>query len=134
MVISEETRSGNKDVDSYIESLEAEVSKYNGESNTKKLIRSIDKMAGNISEKLDMISEDKKEADGKEVELSNKFVDTFIKMVEKADKIKAFAELADSLFSETTVQTTTTTEVKQEKIIKGKNAFEETLAKVKGGN
>lgn len=133
MVISEETRSGNKDVDRYIEALESEVSKYNGESNTTKLIRSIDGMAGNISEKLNLMNEGKTNGDGTEVELSGKFIDSFIKMVEKADKIEAFSKLANSLYNDTTVETTTTTEIKSEKRITGKNAFEETLAKIKGG-
>lgn len=130
-MVNSNIRSGDKTVDDYIEVLEKELATFSA-SNTKKLIRSIDQMAGKISSDLDLISQDQKNADGTEVELSNKFVDTFIKMVEKADKIKSFSEVADSLFSDTTVETTTTVE-KTEKRMTGKNTYEDVLAKIKGG-
>ena len=142
MLIDATIRSGDVTVDGYIAQLEQEVVTF-GSQNAKQLIRSIDLMAKKISKDLDLISSEQKNEDGTEVELSGKVVDTFLKMVEKADKIVKFIELADSIYSskenvvliETTVETTTTTteetiEAKPSLEI-GDNPFEKIMKKVK---
>ncbi len=102
------------------------------ESNTKKLIRSIDKMALKISEQLELIAEDKKNPDGTEVELSNKNVDTFLKMIKDSDKIEKFSEIADRMYGvNTEITTETTTETVVERKTTG-NKFEEIQNKIKG--
>lgn len=96
MTIDNTVRTGDKDKDAYIEALEKEIESFNA-NNSRKLIRSIDLMAGKISSDLDLIATDQKYADGNEVELSNKIVDTFLKMVEKCDKIRNFIQVAEAI-------------------------------------
>jgi hypothetical protein len=133
-MVNSNIRSGNKTVDDYIEVLEKELSTFSA-SNTKKLIRSIDQMAGKISSDLDLISQDQKNPDGTEVELSNKFVDTFIKMVEKADKIEAFSKVAENMYGVKIIEEKETTVDKKETVKpilqEGDNAFEKVIQKVK---
>lgn len=97
MLVRSDLRSGNKDVDTYLQQLEDEVISFNA-NNTKQLIRSIDRMSEKISKDLNLISSEQKNDDGTEVELSNKIIDTFLKMIEKADKIVKFIEIADSIY------------------------------------
>jgi len=135
MQISKDIRSGDKTVDSYLEALERELLSYQG-SNVKKLIRSIDGLAGKISKDLDIIAKDEKNPDGTEVELSNKIVDTFLKMVEKADKIKNFSEVVTQLNNipeEVKITTTVTTEEthKSKGLKVGDNPFEAVMNKVR---
>lgn len=61
--------------------------------NTRKLISSIDNLAGKLSRDIDLIAAEQKNPDGTEVELSNKMVDTFLKMVERIDKIKNYLDV-----------------------------------------
>lgn len=91
-------RSGIADVDSYIEKLEEKVKAING-SNTLRLITSIDSMAGKIATDIDMMANGQQDEDGNEVEISHKIVDTFIKLIDKSDKIKSFSEVVESLRS-----------------------------------
>lgn len=95
-MIDRSIRSGNKTVDGYLEALEAELVSFNG-SKVKLLIRSIDNMAGKLAKDLDMISAEQKLPNGDEVELSNKLVDTFLKMVKDADKIKSFSDMINTV-------------------------------------
>ena len=89
-------RSGIADVDSYIEKLEEKVKAING-SNTLRLITSIDSMAGKIATDIDMMANGQQDDEGNEVEISHKIVDTFIKLIDKSDKIKSFSEVVESL-------------------------------------
>lgn len=91
-------RSGIADVDSYIEKLEEKVKAING-SNTLRLITSIDLMAGKIATDIDMMANGQQDEEGNEVEISHKIVDTFIKLIDKSDKIKSFSEVVESLRS-----------------------------------
>jgi hypothetical protein len=91
-------RSGIADVDSYIEKLEEKVNAING-SNTLRLITSIDSMAGKIATDIDMMANGQQDEDGNEVEISHKIVDTFIKLIDKSDKIKSFSEVVEALRS-----------------------------------
>jgi hypothetical protein len=91
-------RSGNKEVDDYIEKLESKVNAING-SNTLRLITSIDSMAGKIATDIDMMANGQQNEDGEEVEISHKIVDTFIKLIDKSDKIKSFSEVVEALRS-----------------------------------
>ena len=91
-------RSGNKEVDEYIEKLENKVNSING-SNTLRLITSIDSMAGKIATDIDMMANGQQNEDGEEVEISHKIVDTFIKLIDKSDKIKSFSEVVEALQS-----------------------------------
>ena len=91
-------RSGIADVDSYIEKLEEKVKAING-SNTLRLITSIDSMAGKIATDIDMMANGQQDDEGNEVEISHKIVDTFIKLIDKSDKIKSFSEVVESLRS-----------------------------------
>ena len=91
-------RSGIADVDSYIEKLEEKVNAING-SNTLRLITSIDSMAGKIATDIDMMANGQQDDDGNEVEISHKIVDTFIKLIDKSDKIKSFSEVVEALRS-----------------------------------
>lgn len=130
MIVNGTVRSGNKKVDEYIETLEKEIESFYA-SNSKKLIRSIDAMAGKISEELHLIATDQKNADGSEVELSSKNIDTYLKMVDKADKIEKFVAVADSMFG--TTEKTVITETKTEKkTVSSGNIFEETQKLIKG--
>lgn len=94
----EKLRSGNKIVDEYIEKLENKVYSING-SNTLRLITSIDSMAGKIATDIDMMANGQQNEDGEEVEISHKIVDTFIKLIDKSDKIKSFSEVVEALQS-----------------------------------
>lgn len=94
----EKLRSGNKEIDEYIEKLENKVNSING-SNTLRLITSIDSMAGKIATDIDMMANGQQNEDGEEVEISHKIVDTFIKLIDKSDKIKAFSEVIEALQS-----------------------------------
>lgn len=91
-------RSGIADVDSYIEKLEEKVNTING-SNTLRLITSIDSMAGKIATDIDMMANGQQDEEGNEVEISHKIVDTFIKLIDKSDKIKSFSEVVEALRS-----------------------------------
>jgi hypothetical protein len=91
-------RSGIADVDSYIEKLEEKVNAING-SNTLRLITSIDSMAGKIATDIDMMANGQQDEDGNDVEISHKIVDTFIKLIDKSDKIKSFSEVVEALRS-----------------------------------
>ena len=91
-------RSGIADVDSYIEKLEEKVKAING-SNTLRLITSIDSMAGKIATDIDMMANGQQDDEANEVEISHKIVDTFIKLIDKSDKIKSFSEVVESLRS-----------------------------------
>jgi hypothetical protein len=91
-------RSGIADVDSYIEKLEEKVKAING-SNTLRLITSIDSMAGKIATDIDMMANGQQDEEGNEVEISHKIVDTFIKLIDKSDKIKSFSEVVEALRS-----------------------------------
>jgi hypothetical protein len=91
-------RSGIADVDSYIEKLEEKVNAING-SNTLRLITSIDSMAGKIATDIDMMANGQQDEEGNEVEISHKIVDTFIKLIDKSDKIKSFSEVVEALRS-----------------------------------
>lgn len=91
-------RSGISDVDNYIEKLEEKVNAING-SNTLRLITSIDSMAGKIATDIDMMANGQQDEDGNEVEISHKIVDTFIKLIDKSDKIKSFSEVVEALRS-----------------------------------
>lgn len=91
-------RSGIADVDGYIEKLEEKVNAING-SNTLRLITSIDSMAGKIATDIDMMANGQQDDEGNEVEISHKIVDTFIKLIDKSDKIKSFSEVVESLRS-----------------------------------
>lgn len=114
-------RSGIADVDSYIEKLEEKVNAING-SNTLRLITSIDSMAGKIATDIDMMANGQQDEDGNEVEISHKIVDTFIKLIDKSDKIKSFSEVVEALRSlDDDVDTT--------KI--GESIFEKTERKIK---
>lgn len=125
-------RSGNKVVDDYIEALEKENQSFTT-SNTKRLIRAIDGMAGKIADDLELINSDQQHPDGKEVELSSKFIDNFIKMTEKADKIEAFSKIAESMYgvSSNPKPSTEPTVETSESDDKG-TFFERTQKKVKG--
>ena len=92
----EKLRSGIKDVDNYIEKLEEKVNAING-SNTLRLITSIDSMAGKIATDIDMMANGQQDEDGNDVEISHKIVDTFIKLIDKSDKIKSFSEVVEAL-------------------------------------
>lgn len=94
----EKLRSGNKEVDDYIEKLENKVNSING-SNTLRLITSIDSMAGKIATDIDMMANGQQNETGEEVEISHKIVDTFIKLIDKSDKIKSFSEVVEALQS-----------------------------------
>lgn len=143
MLVRSDIRSGNKDVDAYLQQLEEEVLSFYA-NNTKQLIRSIDRMSEKISKDLNLISSEQKNDDGTEVELSNKIIDTFLKMIEKADKIVKFIEIADSIYGVNSEKTTTTTEeiketittVEEVTVVKplieiGENPFEKMIKKVK---
>jgi hypothetical protein len=91
-------RSGVKDIDAYIEKLEHKVNAING-SNTLRLITSIDSMAGKIATDIDMMASGQQDEDGNDVEISHKIVDTFIKLIDKSDKIKSFSEVVEALRS-----------------------------------
>jgi hypothetical protein len=94
----EKLRSGIKDVDIYIEKLEDKVNAING-SNTLRLITSIDSMAGKIATDIDMMANGQQDEDGNDVEISHKIVDTFIKLIDKSDKIKSFSDVVEALRS-----------------------------------
>ena len=91
-------RSGIADVDSYIEKLEEKVNAING-SNTLRLITSIDSLAGKIATDIDMMANNEQDDEGNDVEISHKIVDTFIKLIDKSDKIKSFSEVVEALRS-----------------------------------
>lgn len=126
-------RTGKKEIDDYIIQLETEHQKFSA-SNTKRLIRSIDGMAGKIADDLDLINNDKKQANGEEVELSSKFINSFISLAEKTDKIEKFAEIAEKMYGlksdETTISITEETTTTIEEAPRG-NMFEEIEKKVK---
>jgi hypothetical protein len=86
------TRSGNKEVDKYIELLEEKVNAIKC-TNTIKLLSSIDLLAGKISADIDLMVAGERDDEDKEVEVSHKLVDTFLKLVDKTDKINAFSKI-----------------------------------------
>lgn len=85
-------RSGNPEIDKYIESLEEKVNAINC-TNTIKLMTSIDLLAGKLSTDIDLMVAGEEDDDGNEVEVSHKLVDTFLKLVDKTDKINAFSKM-----------------------------------------
>ena len=117
----EKLRSGIKDVDSYIEKLEDKVNAING-SNTLRLITSIDSMAGKIATDIDMMANGQQDEDGNDVEISHKIVDTFIKLIDKSDKIKSFSDVVEALRS-----------IEDDKVvgIAGESIFEKTERRIK---
>jgi uncharacterized protein YjaG (DUF416 family) len=117
----EKLRSGITNVDAYIEKLEEKVNAING-SNTLRLITSIDSMAGKIATDIDMMANGQQDEDGNDVEISHKIVDTFIKLIDKTDKIKAFSEVVEALRS--------LDEVKEEGSV-GESIFEKTERRIK---
>ena len=131
-MICSNLRSGNKEIDDYIEALEKENKSF-GASNTKRLIKSIDGMAGKLADDLDMINENKQNADGTEVELSSKFINSFLSLAEKADKIERFAEIADRMYGLKTeeTETITYTEETTTTIEPDENTFEKIQKRIK---
>lgn len=117
----EKLRSGITDVDAYIEKLEEKVNAING-SNTLRLITSIDSMAGKIATDIDMMANGQQDEDGNDVQISHKIVDTFIKLIDKSDKIKSFSEVFEALRS--------LDEVKEEGSV-GESIFEKTERRIK---
>jgi hypothetical protein len=117
----EKLRSGISKLDAYIEKLEEKVNAING-SNTLRLITSIDSMAGKIATDIDMMANGQQDEDGNDVEISHKIVDTFIKLIDKTDKIKAFSEVVEALRS--------LDEVKEEGSV-GESIFEKTERRIK---
>ncbi|WP_312697048.1 hypothetical protein [Sphingobacterium mizutaii] len=132
MLVDSSIRTGDKNVDDYIASLEGEVLSFSA-SNSRKLIRSIDNMAKKLSHDMDLIAADQKNEDDSEVDLSGKHVDIYLKMVEKVDKITNFIKVVDSLGEEDapdlSITTTTTTETVTEKL-EDVNFFEKMKSKV----
>lgn len=96
----------NKETNDYIESLEAKLALF-GASNARRLIASIDKMAGKISDAIDDVIDDAVEntavqtTDDTDIktELPSKLVETFIKMIDKIDKIKNLIEVSETIFN-----------------------------------
>jgi uncharacterized protein YjaG (DUF416 family) len=117
----EKLRTGISNIDAYIEKLEEKVNAING-SNTLRLITSIDSMAGKIATDIDMMANGQQDEDGNDVEISHKIVDTFIKLIDKTDKIKAFSEVVEALRS--------LDEVKEEGSV-GESIFEKTERRIK---
>jgi 2-oxo-4-hydroxy-4-carboxy--5-ureidoimidazoline (OHCU) decarboxylase len=117
----EKLRSGITNVDAYIEKLEEKVNAING-SNTLRLITSIDSMAGKIATDIDMMANGQQDEEGNDVEISHKIVDTFIKLIDKSDKIKSFSEVVEALRS--------LDEVKEEGSV-GESIFEKTERRIK---
>lgn len=96
MLVDSSIRTGDKNVDDYIASLEGEVLSFSA-SNSRKLIRSIDNMAKKISNEMDLISKDQRNDDDSEVDISGKHVDIYLKMVEKVDRITNFIKVVESM-------------------------------------
>ncbi len=117
----ENLRSGIKDVDNYIKKLEDKVNAING-SNTLRLITSIDSMAGKIATDIDMMANGQQDEDGNDVEISHKIVDTFIKLIDKSDKIKSFSDVVEALRS---------IEDEKEAGVAGESIFEQTERRIK---
>jgi hypothetical protein len=117
----EKLRSGISKLDAYIEKLEEKVNAING-SNTLRLITSIDSMAGKIATDIDMMANGQQDEDGNDVEISHKIVDTFIKLIDKTDKIKAFSDVIEALRS--------LDETKDETSV-GESIFEKTERRIK---
>jgi hypothetical protein len=117
----EKLRTGISNIDDYIEKLEEKVNAING-SNTLRLITSIDSMAGKIATDIDMMANGQQDEDGNDVEISHKIVDTFIKLIDKSDKIKSFSEVVEALRS--------LDETKEETSV-GESIFEKTERRVK---
>jgi len=117
----ENLRSGIKDVDNYIKKLEDKVNAING-SNTLRLITSIDSMAGKIATDIDMMANGQQDEDGNDVEISHKIVDTFIKLIDKSDKIKSFSDVVEALRS---------IEDEKESGVAGESIFEKTERRIK---
>ena len=117
----ENLRSGIKDIDNYIKKLEDKVNAING-SNTLRLITSIDSMAGKIATDIDMMANGQQDEDGNDVEISHKIVDTFIKLIDKSDKIKSFSDVVEALRS---------IEDDKEVGIAGESIFEKTERRIK---
>ena len=112
----ENLRSGIKDVDNYIKKLEDKVNAING-SNTLRLITSI-----KIATDIDMMASGQQDEDGNDVEISHKIVDTFIKLIDKSDKIKSFSDVVEALRS---------IEDDKEVGIAGESIFEKTERRIK---
>jgi len=128
MQIDRSVRTGDKKKDDYIEALETELLSFQG-LKVKMLLRAIDNMAGKLARDMDLIASDDKNPDGTEVELSNKVVDTFLKMIEKVDKIKNFSDVVTTLESIPSddikvTKTTTVTEEVTKGLKVGENPFE----------
>jgi len=126
----------NKELNEYIESLEAKLALF-GASNARRLIASIDKMAGKISDAIDDVIDDAventdiqrtDEADIK-TELPSKLVETFIKMIDKIDKIKNLIEVTETIFN----LVKDPSEIVSNKPEAEGNMFEQTQKKIKVG-
>lgn len=71
--------------------------KQSEETDILKLIRAIDSLAGKIAVNIEMSVNGEEDDEGKPVEVSHKLVDTFVKLIDKADKLKTFSDLLISL-------------------------------------
>lgn len=128
----EKFKTDNVELNEYIEQLEKDNDSY-GSSNTKRLMRTIDQMAGKIS-----IDIEKFIGGETEIELPEKFIENFIKMIDKAPKLKNFIDISDAVFNPKKVfseEITTTNTILEETITAEKeifagNIFEETQRKI----
>ena len=102
----ENLRSGIKDVDNYI----------------KNTISKFSIIIGKIATDIDMMANGQQDEDGNDVEISHKIVDTFIKLIDKSDKIKSFSDVVEALRS---------IEDDKEVGIAGESIFEKTERRIK---
>ena len=79
-------------------------------------------MAGKIATDIDMMANGQQDEDGNDVEISHKIVDTFIKLIDKSDKIKSFSDVVEALRS---------IEDEKEAGITGESIFEKTERRIK---
>lgn len=102
MKIDKSIRSKTPSVDAYIEELETELTAFEA-SNIRKLILSIDLLAGAIQENIVLVANGDSRGDSGEVvvtEINKEMIDAFIKLVEKSDKIKGFADTMKAMIPE----------------------------------
>lgn len=90
-MINREIRSGNKEVDSYIISLEDKLSSF-GSGNSKRLINQIDNIGGMIADKLDS-------KQGHEIEVPNELINSYVKLIKSVGDIRDFIKTSDEVFS-----------------------------------
>lgn len=67
---------------------------------TRKLIRSIELLAEKLAKDITMMVREENDGDGNSVEVSHKLVDTYLKLIDKADKIRLFDEFMSKLEGE----------------------------------